>query len=85
MSTYLLAFTSTHAALAMQSAFKKAAIASVLIPTPSSISAGCGMTLRFNAQDDNQAVQYVRKSDACVTTAQLFCETDAKQYLPLAF
>ena len=44
---YVLAFDSTHAAMAAASALDGAAVAYALIPTPRAISAGCGMALRF--------------------------------------
>lgn len=50
---FALAFDSTHAAMAANRAL--AHLAPVMIPTPPAISAGCGMTLRFEAADDAQA------------------------------
>ena len=45
---YVLAFESTHAAMAAASALDEAHVRYALIPTPRSISAGCGMALRFD-------------------------------------
>ena len=47
-AAYVLAFDSTHAAMAAASALDGAAVAYALIPTPRAISAGCGMALRFD-------------------------------------
>lgn len=47
---YVLAFDSTHAAMAAASALDGARVAYAMIPTPRSISAGCGMALRFAPQ-----------------------------------
>ena len=44
---FVLAFDSTHAAMAAQAAFKAAGASFALIPTPREISAGCGMSLKF--------------------------------------
>ena len=49
MPRYLLAFESTHAAMAANKAL--AAVNPAVIPTPRAITASCGMTLRFEAED----------------------------------
>ena len=48
----ILAFESTHAAMAAQDAL--ASLKPYVIPTPKAITAGCGMSLRM---DDEQAKQ----------------------------
>lgn len=55
--TYVLAFESTHVALAAQSALGDIVLA--VMPVPREIRAGCGMALKFNASDDLQARGYV--------------------------
>lgn len=47
---YVLAFESTHAAMAAASALDAQSVPYALIPTPRAISAGCGMALRFNPE-----------------------------------
>ena len=54
MPRYLLAFESTHAAMAANKAL--AAVAPAVIPTPRAITASCGMSLRFEAECDREAV-----------------------------
>ena len=49
MPRYLLAFESTHAAMAANKAL--AAVNPAVIPTPRAITESCGMTLRFEAED----------------------------------
>ena len=51
---YVLAFESTHAAMAADRAFAAEGDAA-LIPTPRAISAGCGMPLKFAAEGDAAA------------------------------
>lgn len=51
----MLAFESTHAAMAAQVAFGKAGVTFALIPTPREISAGCGMSLKFRAASCERA------------------------------
>ena len=53
MPRYLLAFESTHAAMAANKAL--AAVNPAVIPTPRAVSAGCGMSLRFVAADGAEA------------------------------
>lgn len=53
MGAYIVAFESTHAAMAADAALASAPHA--LIPTPRAIAAGCGMALRFEAEDDARA------------------------------
>lgn len=52
---YVLAFESTHAAMAADRAFAAEGDAA-LIPTPRAISAGCGMSLKFAAEGDAAAL-----------------------------
>lgn len=53
MPRYVIAFESTHAAMAADAAL--ASLPHVLIPVPREISAGCGMALSFEADGDGQA------------------------------
>ncbi|HIW75105.1 MULTISPECIES: DUF3343 domain-containing protein [Gordonibacter] len=54
-SFYVIAFESTHAAMAANKALAAAGCAFAMIPTPREISAGCGMSLRFAAPSDAEA------------------------------
>ena len=56
---FVLAFNSTHAAMAAQAAFKAAGASFALIPTPREISAGCGMSLKFKAEGATEARAFV--------------------------
>ena len=47
----LLVFDSTHQAMALEAAAKAQAIKARLIPIPETISAGCGLALKFTEQD----------------------------------
>ncbi len=47
--TYVMAFESTHAAMASEAALGAAHAHAAMIPTPRTISAGCGMSMRFDA------------------------------------
>ena len=50
-----MAFESTHAAMASEAALGAAHAHAAMIPTPRAISAGCGMSMRFDAEDDAAA------------------------------
>lgn len=53
--TYVMAFESTHAAMASEAALEAVHAHAAMIPTPRAISAGCGMSMRFDAEDDAAA------------------------------
>lgn len=61
MAIYLVVFSSTHAALALDSAFP---VDASLIPVHPSIRAGCGMGLRFVARDDSGSIDIVERACA---------------------
>lgn len=56
MASFLMAFESTHAAMAAHASLSDINIAHAMIPTPRFITAGCGMTLRFEASSNEEAV-----------------------------
>ena len=53
MPVYVIAFESTHAAMAAEASF--GSVPHAMIPTPRQITASCGMALRFEAEDDAAA------------------------------
>ncbi len=53
LPSFVLAFESTHAAMAADKVL--AGRGAVLMPTPRAISAGCGMSLRLKAVDEHEA------------------------------
>ena len=52
----LIAFKSTHHALAAEKALESGLIEQVVIPTPKQISASCGLALKIYINDYPQAV-----------------------------
>lgn len=71
MNTYVIAFESTHAAMATERALKPLAKITML-PTPKAISAGCGMSIKFEATDDAEAVSLAGNSPDAKGMAALF-------------
>lgn len=59
-TSYVMAFESTHAAMASEAALGAAHAHAAMIPTPRAISAGCGMSMRFDAEDDAAAGMLAR-------------------------
>ena len=51
MAKYVIAFDSTHAALAASKALSDAGEHFLTIPVPRAISAGCGIALSFETED----------------------------------
>ena len=56
---YVLAFESTHKAIAAQAVFTAAGRRFALIPTPRHITAGCGMSLKFAADSEEAAQEWL--------------------------
>lgn len=76
MARYVIAFDSTHAALAASKALSSAGVRFLTIPVPRAISAGCGIALSFDAHDADDAaptLALVRASGAAGRGA-LYCE-----------
>ncbi|MEQ3362577.1 DUF3343 domain-containing protein [Raoultibacter massiliensis] len=71
---YVISFDSTHAAMAANSALAGAPFA--MIPTPREISAGCGMSLRFSAEDDGDALAVAKGIADIAGRASLYAEGD---------
>ena len=84
---YVIAFESTHAAMAAGRALAKAGIEHLTIPVPREISAGCGMALRFEASDGEAASAALRSSSVPLDQISLYRRVSAKEYrlLPDAF
>ncbi|MDO5357790.1 MAG: DUF3343 domain-containing protein [Slackia faecicanis] len=73
-SMYVMAFESTHAAMAAYHALAQAKPA--MIPTPKAISAGCGMSLRFAAQDASAALALAESVGQIKGMASLYADED---------
>lgn len=69
-----MAFESTHAAMAAYHALAQAKPA--MIPTPKAISAGCGMSLRFAAQDASAALALAESVGQIKGMASLYADED---------
>lgn len=57
MADYLMTFSSTHDCIASEAAVKAAGIKGRIIGTPEHISASCGLSLKYQADDHDQVSQ----------------------------
>ena len=80
MSTYVIAFESTHAAMAASRALEAAGTAFRTIPTPRAISAGCGIALMFDADDPAPVLAVVRGDGSTTAGAALFRKDGAAAF-----
>lgn len=80
MPTYVMAFESTHAAMASEAALDEANACAAMIPTPRAISAGCGMSMRFDAPSDERAGELARVCEDAKGLAALYRETSKTEY-----
>ena len=76
MNTYVIAFESTHAAMATERALAAHA-KTTMLPVPKAISAGCGMALKYDAADDAAALAVAQRSPDAHGLARLFRQEDA--------
>lgn len=76
MPLYVIAFESTHAAIAADDALRD--VPRAMIPTPRQITASCGMALRVEVEDDRMARDLVAKADVPASMARLYREVPSE-------
>lgn len=79
MPNYVAAFDSTHAAMQADAAFRGLKRQHSIIPTPSRISASCGMALRFEANCNDEACRLFDEAGFDLTVSHLYCEAVSDQ------
>lgn len=75
MPTYVIAFESTHAAMAASKTLSSGGVAYLTIPTPRAISAGCGIAIRFEADDPEPVVARIFGANRSTGLAALYRQT----------
>jgi len=76
---YLLVFDSTHQAITMETRVKEAGLLKArLIPTPETITASCGLSLKFQATDIEQINDFLQQ-ERFTKTAYYRIVTDGLQ------
>lgn len=81
VNRYVIAFESTHAAMASERALL--GIRAVMLPTPRAISAGCGMALKFEAGDADEAREKASLAKEAHGLATLYAQIDDDFYAEL--
>jgi len=56
---YLIAFDSTHAAMAAEAFFKEKQVKAKLVPLPSVVSSGCGFAIKFKPDEKEAAEPFL--------------------------
>lgn len=73
-SRFVIAFESTHAAMASEKVL--APLGASMMPVPRAISAGCGMALSFEARDSQDAIRLASLPEDAHGMATLFMDVD---------
>lgn len=81
ITTYLLAFESTHAAMAASRALASSGVDFANIPTPAAIHAGCGIALKFNAEDPEPVLACAVGANRSTGLVSLYCQTESGAYV----
>ncbi|WP_314059306.1 DUF3343 domain-containing protein [uncultured Vagococcus sp.] len=76
---YLVAFNSTHQAMEMESWVKERHLRARLIPTPESITASCGLALKFNDTDLTTIAQHLEKMGDQAKMYRIMIEDHARK------
>ena len=79
MPAYVIAFDSTHAAMAADDALCD--VPRAMIPTPRQITASCGMALRLDLTDDGSALRLLAIADPSGRLARLYREVPSSDGL----
>lgn len=58
----LVTFESTHSAIKAEKTLKKEGLKVKIIPVPTEISAGCGLSIRFNEEDLDKVKKIIKES-----------------------
>ncbi|WP_172135943.1 DUF3343 domain-containing protein [Adlercreutzia sp. ZJ473] len=80
MSTYVIAFESTHAAMAASKTLASGSVDFQTIPVPTAISAGCGIAVRFDAPDPEEVLARIFGAKRDTGLASLYRATGDKTY-----
>ncbi|HIS41111.1 MAG TPA: DUF3343 domain-containing protein [Candidatus Aphodovivens avistercoris] len=81
---YLVAFESTHAALAADKALSAAGVAHLTIPVPAAVRAGCGIALKFEAESPDAALAALAAAGCPTDAAALYLQTGPGAFEPQA-
>ena len=80
VTTYVISFESTHAAMAASKTLSSGGVSFATIPVPVAISAGCGIAVKFEADDPEPVVARIFGRERNTGLASLHRQTDAGSY-----
>lgn len=80
MATYVISFESTHAAMAASKTLASGSVDFQTIPVPTSIMAGCGIALKFDADDPEPVLARVFGANRDTGLAALHREVAPRSY-----
>ncbi len=72
MATYVIAFESTHAAMAASEKLMSGGMRFETIPVPPTISAGCGIALRITTEDPHDVLMLLFGEELVTSDAKLY-------------
>lgn len=80
MSTYVITFESTNAAMAASKTLSSGGFDFLTIPTPVAISASCGIALKFDTQDATPFIKRVFGSKRNSGLATLYLQKSKQDF-----
>lgn len=80
MPTYIMTFESTHAAMAASKTLASGSVDFATIPVPVAISAGCGIAIKFDAEDPEPVVARVFGARRSTGLAALYSKLEDGSY-----
>ena len=80
MSTYVITFESTHAAMAATKSLSSGSVDFLTIPVPTAISAGCGIAVKFAADSPEPVLARIFGKNRTTGLAALYRQVGSKEY-----
>lgn len=77
MSYYLITFKNTHTAISGEKILKEKGFQVVVMPTPTSITKSCGISIRINKEDFEKVSELIKEN--VLDTESIFLK-DESQY-----
>lgn len=79
----VLTFESTHHAISGEKVFKEAGLRFKTIPTPREITSSCGLSIRFDLEDLEDAKKSIEKTNLAIKGIYKLTKVDGKYSVEL--
>ncbi|WP_077369305.1 DUF3343 domain-containing protein [Anaerosalibacter sp. Marseille-P3206] len=79
----VLTFESTHHAISGEKVFKEAGLKFKTIPTPREITSSCGLSIRFDLEDLEDAKKSIEKTNLAIKGIYKLTKVDGKYSVEL--